>query len=127
LDRSAHRRAGLVRTDVPKVKAAQARLQVAAITSDKAPRLICHDAHCRRENRGVAALSLCAPSLKTGGENAGEIRLRGTRQTEARHVRSARAFASARQAPDVILEIGVLELDEIAALECVDAGLDFRP
>jgi hypothetical protein len=127
VDRSAHRRPWGVCTDMSKVKAAQARLQVGAIARDEASRLVCHDAHCSRENRCVAALPHATPSFKTGGKNAGEIRLRRARQTEARHVGSARAFGCGSQVSDIIFEIGVLDLDEIAAFKRIDAGLYLRP
>jgi hypothetical protein len=93
--RSAHRHSRIVDTNMAKVKAAQAGLRGCAIASDEALRFICHDARCRRKNRRVAALPRVPPSVKTGGKNATEIRLRRARQTKARHAGSARSFGYA--------------------------------
>jgi hypothetical protein len=109
------------------VKTAQARSQVGAIARDQALRLA---GYVRSAVARVVAYR-CRPALPHRSRLVARMRARSVCAGRDRRKRaidgSVRTFGLVRQTSEIIIEIGVLDLDEIAAFERINAGLYLRP
>jgi hypothetical protein len=77
------------------------------------------------ENSRVSLLAVSAPTLGAGCKDAPKIELRWASEPKPRHAVLPRAPCSGSRQPfEIPIEIGTIDLDEVAAIERIGASLD---
>jgi hypothetical protein len=115
------------RSGMPDMEAADTRAKLEPLPRKRPLRLSRDLPHGSGENGGVPLPGAGAPALGTDGKDTGEIDLRWASEAEPRHpALPHRSRGGRRQPVEIRVEIGVVDVYEVAAIERFDASLDLR-
>jgi hypothetical protein len=120
-DLRAFRRTGCV----SHVEAADTGTKVRPLFGERSVGLSRHLAHRFHENSGVPLPAFGAPSLGACRKDIGKIDLRWASEAKPRHAALTRALCSGSRQPfEVPIQIGIIDLGEITAVESIGTSLD---
>ena len=111
---------------VAHMKAANASRQLRTIARQQALRFSGDHTQRGCEKRSVAAAAICPPALGARLEDPRQIRLGRQRKAKTRHASSADVLACRAHVLEISIELHLVDLEEIAALQRLDTCSDLR-